>query len=133
MLSFRMPFASVPCGIWYANDGQPDAYGNSNITYNEKPDVETRCVYAPGTSMPDTADDVEDGRPHGDSATMTFYLPKDFQPTANLRDALIACYPTSDTLLSGRQWRVVGDPVSYQRENVPGDYSWVIKGVAWLG
>jgi hypothetical protein len=31
------------------------------------------------------------------------------------------------------RFKVVGQPVSYQRENTPGDYSWCVEGVAYLG
>lgn len=127
MLSRRMPFRSVPCRIWLpAYDGQ-DAYGNRRPQYAEEPDVLTECCYAPGRSRPDTADDIEEDRPHGDAMRVTFYLPKTLD--ADLREARIAC----DGLLGGRQFDVVGQPVSYMRENTPGDYSWSVEGVLHLG
>ena len=133
LTSFPMPFYSVPCALWYAHEGEPDPYGNATPAYSTEPDVVTTCVYAPGRSAPDTADDITEGRPYGDRATMTFFLPKDFWPEHDLRDALIACYPEDDRLMSARRYRVIGDPMSYQRANTPGDYSWLIGGVAWLG
>lgn len=131
MLSFRMPFAAVPCHIWLASPGERDAYGNQPTEYAVEPDVVTRCVYAPGTSKPDTADDIEDGRPHADEATMTFFLPKSVD--ADLREALISCFPAGDATLSGRRFVVVGEPYSYQRESVPGDYSWRVEAVRFDG
>lgn len=131
MVSFPMPFQAVPCSIWLAIDGGEDSYGNRNVTYAEYPDIRTHCCYAPGTSRPDTSDDIEDGRPHGVRIGMTFYLPKTID--ANLRDALIACYPPDDANLSGRQFKVVGEPYSYSRANTPGDYSWCVSGVTYLG
>ena len=131
MLSFPMPFAAVPCSIWLAAEGTADAWNNKAIEYAAEPDIETTCVYAPGTSKPNTADDIEDGRPRGAVATMTFFLPKTVD--ADLRGALIACYPADDAALSGRQFKVVGRPISYPRANTPGDYSWVVEGVTHLG
>lgn len=131
MISFPMPFASVPCSIWLPIDSSEDVYGNKNVSYAEQPDIETVCCYAPGTTSPDTSDDIEDGRPHGVRVSMTFYLPKSL--SADLRDALIACYPPDDSVLSGRQFSIVGEPYSYSRLNTPGDYSWCVRGVAYLG
>lgn len=131
MLSYPMPFRSVPCSIWLAHEGEPDDWHNVPIEYNTDPDVVTTCCYAPGTSKPETKDDIEDGRPYGAQVGMTFFLPKTVD--ADLRDALIACYPPDDATLSGRQFKVVGEPYSYPRMNTPGDYSWCIEGVAYLG
>lgn len=122
-----MPFKSVPCSIWLAHLGPKDAYGNASVEYEAEPDLATRCCYAPGTSRPDTTDDMEDGRPYGDVATMTFFLPKEVD--ADLRQARIACYPASDASMYGKLFAVVGEPYSYQRENTPGDYSWRIEAV----
>lgn len=127
----RMPFRSVPCSIWLAHQGERDDYGNVPTVYNEQPDVQCRCCYAPGTSKPDTSDDIEDGRPHGDVRTMTFFLPNTVD--ADLRGARIACHPPNDSTLGGRKFEVVGAPVSYMRENTPGDYSWSVEGVEFLG
>ena len=126
-----MPFKSVPCKIWLPTQGDEDAWGNAADTYSEEANIETTCVYTPGTSSPDTENDIEDGRPHGARVTMTFYLPKTVD--ADLRDALIACYPTDDAQLSGKKFEVVGEPYSYPRANTPGDYSWCVEAVAWLG
>lgn len=131
MLSYPMPFASVPCLIWLAVEGEPDAWNNRGIEYATEADIETTCVYTPGTSKPDTADDIEDGRPRGARATMTFFLPKTV--VADLRDALISCQPPDDAALSGRRFKVVGEPYSYSRANTPGDYSWMVEGVEYLG
>lgn len=131
MLSFPMPFSRVPCAIWLAHCESRDAYGNEQVSYAEYPDLRTHCCYAPGSSKPNTADDIEDGRPHGARVSMTFYLPKTVD--ADLRDALIACYPPDDSTLSGSKFQIVGEPYSYPRSNVPGDYSWCVEGVAYLG
>lgn len=131
MVSFPMPFQAVPCSIWLAIDGGEDPYGNAITTYAEHPDILTKCCYAPGAGEPDTSNDIEDGRPHGVRIGMTFYLPKTID--ANLRDALIACYPPDDLALSGHQFKVVGEPYSYPRANTPGDYSWCVEGVTYLG
>lgn len=131
MISFPMPFASVPCAIWLPIESSEDEYGNSNVIYHEQPDIQTSCCYTPGTRKPDTSDDIEGGRPHGARVGMTFYLPKTVD--ADLRGALIACYPPDDRTLYGRQFAVVGEPFSYPRANTPGDYSWCIEGVTYLG
>lgn len=131
MISFPMPFQAVPCAIWLPIDGGDDGYGNANTTYAEYPDIRTQCCYAPGTGVPETSNDIEDGRPHGVRIGMTFYLPKTL--SANLRDALIACYPPDDAALSGRKFKIVGEPYSYPRANTPGDYSWCVSGVTFLG
>jgi hypothetical protein len=131
MISFPMPFYAVPCSIWLAHDGEPDEWGNATVEYSERPDITTSCVYAPGTSRPDTASDIEDGRPHGARVAMTFYLPKTVD--ADLRGALIACYPPDDPTLNGSKFRIVGQPYSYPRRDTPGDYSWCVEGVEHLG
>lgn len=131
MISFPMPFQTVPCSIWLPITTEEDAYGNTGITYAEEPSIQTSCCYAPGTSKPDTADDFEDGRPHGLRVGMTFYLPKTLN--VDLMDALIACHPTDDSTLSGKQFKVVGQPISYSRANTPGDFSWCVEGVTYLG
>lgn len=131
MLRFPMPFRSVPCSIWLPTWVGPDEYGNTVLEYGIEPDVETRCCYAPGYRKPDTSDDIEEGRPYGDRATMTFFLPKDVD--ADLRMALIACYPPDDSVVSGKVFRVVGEPYSYPRANTPGDYSWAVEAVRFDG
>lgn len=131
MLSFPMPFHSVPCSIWLAIDGEQDDWRNEPVSYADDADIETTCCYAPGTVRPDTSDDIEDGRPHGARVSMTFFLPKTVD--ADLRDALIACFPSDDSSLYGKRFQIVGQPFSYQRANTPGDYSWAVEGVAYLG
>lgn len=131
MLNLPMPFGSVPCSVWLAHESEPDAYGNTQVTYSVDPDIETRCVYAPGTDKPNTDNDIEDGRPYGARVTMTFFLPKTVD--ADLRQALIACYPPDDQSLSGHRFAVIGEPYSYPRQNTPGDYSWRVEAGDWLG
>lgn len=127
----RQPFRGVPCAIWTAIETGRDAYGNTSVTYSDEPDIQTTCCYAPGTSKPGTQNDIEDGRPTGTEATMTFFLPKTV--VADLRRARIACYPSDDAALSGRVFDVVGEPYSYPRMNTPGDYSWSVEGVEHRG
>lgn len=131
MRSRRMPFRAVPCAIWLPHEGERDAYGNRNVTYSENPDIETTCCYAPGRSKPDTGDEIGEERPHGDYATLTFYLPKTV--SARLRGARIACPGCPDPVVAGLTFDVVGDPTSYMRENTPGDYSWSVEGVEHVG
>lgn len=131
VISFPMPFASVPCSIWLAKQTAEDEWHNTQVTYGEQPDIETRCCYAPGSAKPDTADDIEDGRPYGARVAMTFFLPKTVD--ADLRDALIACFPPDDTSLSGKRFQLVGQLYSFPRASTPGDYSWCVEGVTYLG
>lgn len=131
MLSFPMPFASVPCSIWLAREGEEDAWGNTPTEYAATADIQTTCCYTPGRVQPNTQNDIEDGRPHGAVVDMTFFLPKSVD--ADLRGALIACHPARDATLNGKRFKVVGNPYSYPRENTPGDYSWSVEAVAYLG
>ena len=131
MSSFPNPFESVPCKIWLPTQEEPDEWGNRADAYAEEADIETKCCYAPGYARPETVDDIEDGRPHGARATMLFFLPKTVD--ADLRDALIACYPPDDAHLSGKKFEVVGDPFSYPRASTPGEYSWCVEAVTHLG
>ena len=131
MISFPMPFRAVPCAIWLAKSGEPDQWNNAPTEYGTEPDIVTESCYAPGTSKPSTSDDIEDGRPHGARGAMTFYLPKDLD--ADLREAIIACYPPDDSTLNGKKFVIVGEPYSYSKANTPGDYSWCVEGVAYLG
>lgn len=122
-----MPFASAPCHVWLPKYGEPDAYNDVTPTYGETPDIVTTCCYAPGSSRPDTSDDLEQGRPEGVTLRMTFFLPKTLD--ADLRGARIACPQAA----GGLAFDVDGAPTSYMRENTPGDYSWAVEGVAHLG
>ena len=125
-----MPFASVPCSIWLPTF-ETDEWNNEVASYPDEPSIETRCCYAPGDRRPDTSDDIEQERPHGDAVRLTFFLPKELD--ADLRGAQIACHPSDDAWLDGRRFAVEGAPRSYHRANTPGDYSWVVEGVAHLG
>lgn len=131
MPNLRMPFRAVPCKIWLPTQGEEDAWNNKADVYADEADIETVCVYTPGTMRPDTANDIEDGRPHGTRVAMTFYLPKSVD--ADLRDALIACFPPDDAQLYGKKFEVIGNPYSYSRANTPGDYSWCVEAVTYLG
>ena len=130
LFSMRMPFAAVPCSIWLPTVTQ-DEWGNDVLSYGERADIATTCCYAPGDRRPDTSDDIEEDRPNGDEVRLTFFLPKAL--SADLRGALIACHPTDDPWLDGRQFAVEGVPTSYPRASTPGDYSWSVEGVARLG
>lgn len=130
MLGRPMPFAAVPCSVWLPTQVE-DAYGNERPTYGDEPDLETTCCYAPGRYGPDTSDDIEEERPQGDRIEVTFFLPKGFE--ADLRGALIAATDPTNPWLSGRRFAVQGAPTSYMRANTPGDYSWYVRGVEFLG
>lgn len=127
MLSFPMPFVAVPCNIWLPKDGEPDEWNNTPTYYDVEPDLLTTCCYAPHKG----AGDIEEGRPHGAQVGMTFYLPKSV--TCDLKDALIQCAPPDDSTVSGMRFKVVGMPLSYSRPNTPGDYSWEVEGVEYVG
>lgn len=131
MLSRRMPFKAVPCSIWLPVWEQRDAYGNSSPTYYLEPDLRTECCYAPGDRRPDTADDIEDGRPYGAEVALTLFFKKSLD--TDLRHAVVELYPPTDKALSGQRFEVVGEPYSYPRENTPGDYSWCVKVVRFYG
>lgn len=131
MLGRPMPFRPVPCSIWLPHEEARDPYGNRRVSYTEEPDIETTCCYAPGRYAPDTADEIDDDRPHGDRATVTFYLPKTV--SARLRGARIACPGAGDPVVAGLTFDVVGDPFSYMRDSTPGDYSWSVEGVEHVG
>lgn len=131
MMARPMPFSAVPCAIWLPHIGTPDVYGNARPTYNEQPDIETMCCYAPGRSSPMTSDDIEEDRPHGDEERMLFFLPKGLY--ADLRGARIAAMPPDDPYVASVRYAVEGEPRSYPRMNTPGDYSWCVTGVRVLG
>ena len=130
MLSFPMPWMWCVCRIWLPTVTR-DSYGNEVREYVDAPDIVTHCVYTPGDSTDDTASDIEDGRPEGAVERMTFFLPKSLH--ADLRGAMIAAYPADDPEVSGVKYDVVGNPRSYPRANTPGDYSWRVVGVRYLG
>lgn len=130
--SFPMPFATVPCSVWLPVQSAEDAYGNVNHTYASWPDWTGRCVYSPSrTRYEQTANDFEEGRPHGSRVTLTVYLPKSF--SLPLRGAQLAVYPPDDRHLYGKRFDVDGEPYSYMRANTPGDYSWQVEAVAHDG
>ena len=123
--NFPMPFETCPCAIWYPKESSPDAYGNVAVSYGEVPDWRGECVYSPGASRVDTANDIEQGRPTGAQVKLTLYLKKSF--SHSLRKARVALYPKDDAVLRGRVFEVVGEPFSYPRSNTPGDYSWAVE------
>ena len=111
--------------------GDEDAYGNRNPYYNDEPDLQSRCVYAPGRQSPDTEDDFEDGHPYLTRTALTLYFPKTLD--ADLRGAQVEVHPEDDAPLSAMRFSVVGDPISYPRANTPGDYSWAVEAVVFDG
>ena len=131
MLSRRMPFQRVPCRIWLPIIEERDSYGNQQVFYSAFPDIVTECSYAPGDRRPDTSDDIEDGRPHGDELRVTFFLPTTLD--ADLRGALIQAVPPDDAHMAALRFSVVGDPHSYMRDATPGDMSWCVVGVRFDG
>ena len=133
MLSLPMPFKPVPCRIWQPTF-ETDAWGNEVATYPTDPTITTTCCYAPGgggESRASNQDDIEQGRPYGEVIRLTFFFKKGFD--ADLRSARIAVDPPDDTRLAGRTFAVEGAPISYSRANTPGDYSWKVEGVEYLG
>lgn len=131
MMGRHMPFHAVPCSIWLPTYGAEDGYGNVYPTYAEDADVTTTCCYAPGYSRPTTSDKIEQGAPCADEVDMIFFLPKTVE--ADLRGALIQCYPSDDPVLASERYAVVGEPHSYPRADTPGDYSWYVEGVRFDG
>lgn len=131
MLGAPMPFPSCPCRIWLPHWGEPDAYNNSYPEYAEEPDITTTCCYAPGYARAETSDEREQGAPFADGVRMMFFLPKTLD--ADLRSARIACVPPDDESLAALTFDIVGEPYSYPRAATPGDYSWMVEGVAHLG
>lgn len=130
--SFPMPFEPVPCAVWLAHDGGLDAYGNQIITYPVKPDWEGLCVYSPANSYyPRTRDEIEEGRPYGDEVRICVFLPKTF--SLDIREGIVAVYPADDAIISGKKWKVIGQPLSFSRANTPGDYSWFLEAGEHLG
>ena len=131
MISFPMPFPTVPCAIWLAHRDGQDSYGNEQVTYSEHPDVVTECAYAPGYRSPDTAADIEDARPQGVTTTMTVFLPKTLN--VDLRGALLSIVAPDDAALGKKRFAVVGEPHSYMRSATPGQFSWAVEVVAHDG
>lgn len=130
--SFPMPFPTVPCAVWEAVEGEADAYGNPNVSYNEEADWKGPCCYSPSrTRYEQTSDDIEEGRPHGARMMLTVYLPKTF--SLNMHAAKLAVYPPDDTYLYGRLFDVEGVPVSHMRDATPGDFSWQVEAVEHVG
>ena len=127
-----MPFDTVPCSVWLPVSSEADAYGNTTVAYNEKPDWNGRCVYSPSrTRYEQTSSDYEEGRPYGASVKLTVYLPKSL--SLPLHEARIAVYPKDDPHLYGKLFDVDGEPYSFMRSNTPGDYSWQVEAVAHDG
>lgn len=131
MASFPMPFHAVPCSIWLAHESEPDEWNNVNVEYSDEPDIVTTCVYAPGTYFPNTYNDIEDGRPTGVRAELTFFFKKSLD--CDMRGALISCSPPGDATLASKRFKVVGTPFSFPRQDTPGDYSWCVEAVTFLG
>jgi len=123
----RMPFSRVPCQIWLAHEGEPDAYNNRNVYYTDEPDHVTECCYY----QEQTADGIEDGRPHADEARLRVFLPKTL--VADLRGARLKVVAPDDAAISGHVFSVVGSPESTMRANTPGDMSWDVRAVRFDG
>ena len=126
LISFRMPFPRVPITFIPPEYGEPDAFGNPTVSYSEENAVTVNGCYAIG----DTADDIEDGRPHGDQVLVTVYLPKTF--SADIRGATCTI-GSSDPIVAAQTFRVLGVPMSHMHEATPGDMSTVVRLVEYVG
>ena len=126
IVSFPMPFPPITATFIPPSYGIADAFGNPVTTYDPLSKVEVLACYAPA----ETADEIEDGKPHGDVVELDLYLPKTF--TNDVRGALVTL-TTGDAVLDALTFKVDGAPVSYHRDATPGDYSWVVRVVEHLG
>lgn len=130
--SFPMPFPTAPCKVWKAVETARDYYGNLNVEYADEPDWEGPCCYSPSrTRWEQTGEDIEEGRPHGASRTLTIYLPKTF--SLPMHAARIAVYPDDDPEIYGVYFYVDGVASSHMRRATPGDYSWQVEAVEHVG
>lgn len=126
-----MPFEPCPCAIYFPMYGDEDEYGNALPEYGPQSCWKGVALYSPGSNRAETADDHEQGRPNGAEAKLTVYLPKTFD--RSLREAKVVLSPKDDAYVRGREWAVIGDPMSYMRANTPGDYSWAVEVGDWVG
>lgn len=125
-VSFAMPFHSVEATFIPPTLGEQDDYGNQPITYDAANKVVTQACYA----LDETSDEITDGRPHADVLTLRLFLPKTF--TADIRGARVTL-ATGDSVIDALTFAVEGVPISYDRDATPGDYSWSVKAVEYLG
>lgn len=126
VVSFPMPFHSVTATFVPPTFGTADAYGNRLPVYDPTNKVETPCCYA----LDDTNDAIVDGRPHADELSLRLYLPKTF--STDIRGAHVTL-ATGDPIVDALTFKVEGVPVSYDRAATPGDYSWFVRVVEFLG
>lgn len=126
VVSFAMPFHSVVATFVPPTFGEPDAYGNRVPVYDPANKVETRACYA----LDETTDEITDGRPHADELALRLYLPKTF--STDIRGAHVTL-TTGDPVLDALTFKVEGVPISYDRDATPGDYSWFVRVVEFLG
>ena len=88
--------------------------------------VEKLCCYA----RDETNDEITDGRPYADELSLRLYLPKTF--STDIRGAHVTL-ATGDPIVDALTFKVEGVPVSYDRAATPGDHSWVVRVVEFLG
>lgn len=126
IVSFPMPFPAVTATFYPPTYGVEDAFGNPAVSYDPQDKVETPACYAPS----DTSDTIEDGRPHAAQVALTLYLPKSF--SADIRGAKVEL-ATGDAVIDALTFMVDGVPTSYYRDATPGDYSWAVRVVEYVG
>lgn len=126
MLNYPMPFPRVPIIFYLPTETGPDAYGNVQLSYSDENTVTCEGCYAPR----DPADDIEDGRPYGETVKLRLYLPKTF--SSDIRNAKVKLQ-SGDALIDADEYIVIGDPVSYMRDATPGDMSWYVEVADYAG
>ena len=126
MLSYPMPFPRVPITFYLPTWTERDAYGNTVATYSDENTAVCEGSYAPR----DPADDIEDGRPNGETVKLRLYLPKTF--AADIRAARVEL-SSGDPLIDAGEYIVIGEPVSFMRDATPGDMSWYVEVADYVG
>lgn len=124
--SFPMPFPTVKATFYPPSYGVADDYGNPAVSFDPLDKVETLACYSPAN----TADEFADGRPHAAELSLTLYLPKSF--SADIRGAKVEL-ETGDPVIDALSFMVEGVPISYDRAATPGDYSWAVQVVEYVG
>lgn len=91
-----------------------DSFGNAVSAWSDPTDLPGAICFTASV-----ADDIEEGRPSGVSATANLYVPKGCL-VKDWRGALVA--------LDGEtfEWHVVGDPLGYPVWLTPGRYNLVV-------
>lgn len=124
--SFPMPFPTVTATFYLPSYGSADAFGNPAASYDPQDKVETPACYAPS----ETSNEFMDGRPHAAEVSLMLYLPKSF--SADIRGAKVEL-ATGDAVIDALTFIVDGVPTSYHRDATPGDCSWAVRVVEYVG